>query len=61
MYFNQMRIVWFGRDFYWSVDDIYFGVWGDLVKECFDIVILQMNIVRIYLYVNVEIGVCIMK
>ena len=61
MYFNQTRTVWFGRDFNRGVDDIHFGAWGDLAKECFDIVIPQTNTARTYPHANAEISVRTVK
>lgn len=57
MYFNQTRTVWFGRDFNRGVDDIHFGAWVTLAKECFDIVIPQTNTARTYPHANAEISV----
>lgn len=57
MYFNVMVIVWFGGGFYWFIDKLYVGIDWYIFKQEFDIVVVQMYVVVVYVKFDVEVGV----
>lgn len=60
MDFNIMVVVWFGGCFYWFINKLYVGIDWYFFEQEFDVFVMQMYIIMIYMQVDIEVGVGVM-